>query len=72
MEQVLRGDGQAKVALCECGKLHVTYGPITLHFNREEFLSFADSIGRLGLQVRQAAKDSMHARSAVPNANVCH
>lgn len=72
MEHMIRGDGQSKVTLCECGKLHFTYGPVTLHFDREEFLKFADSVGRLGARVRQAAKDSKPVPSFVPSPNVCH
>ena len=72
MENVLRGELQSKVAFCGCGKLHFTYGPMTLHFDRSEFLAFADSVGRLGALVRQAAKDSQVVPSHVPNAIVCH
>ena len=71
MENVLRGDVQSKVVFCECGRLHFTYGPMTLHFDRSEFLSFADSVGRLGALVRQAFKDSA-VPSHVSNATVCH
>lgn len=69
MENVLRGDLQSKVALCECGKLHFTYGPMTLHFDRSEFLAFADSVGKLGALVKQAATV---VPSHVPTARVCH
>jgi hypothetical protein len=72
MENVLRGDLQSKLAFCGCGKLHFTYGPLTLHFDRVEFLAFADSVGRLGALVRQAAKDSAVVPSHVSNATVCH
>ncbi|HEX7092291.1 MAG TPA: hypothetical protein VF205_01335 [Nitrospiraceae bacterium] len=72
MENVLRGELQSKVAFCGCGKLHFTYGPMTLHFDRSEFLAFADSVGRLGALVRQAAKDSPVVPSHVSNAIVCH
>lgn len=72
MENVLRGELQSKMAFCGCGKLHFTYGPITLHFDRSEFLAFADSVGRLGALVRQAAKDPTVAPSYVPNATICH
>jgi len=72
MENVLHGDLQSKVAFCGCGKLHFTYGPLTLHFDRSEFLAFADSVGRLGALVRQAAKDSSAESSHVTNATVCH
>ena len=72
MENVLSSDLQSKVAFCGCGKLHFTYGPLTLHFDRSEFLAFADSVGRLGALVRQAAKDSSTVPSHVTNATVCH
>lgn len=72
MDNVLRGDLQSKVAFCGCGKLHFTYGPLTLHFDRSEFLSFADSVGRLGALVRHSTKDSAVVPSHVPNATMCH
>ena len=72
MENVLRGELQSKVAFCGCGKLHFTYGPLTLHFDRSEFLAFADSVGRIGAIVGQAAKDSPIVPSHGPNAIVCH
>jgi len=72
MENFLRSDLQSKVAFCGCGKLHFTYGPLTLHFDRVEFLAFADSVGRLGALVRQSTKESTAVSSRVPNATVCH
>ena len=72
MERALRGDLQSKMALCGCGKIHFTYGPLTLHFERGDFLSFADSVGQLGTLVRQAAKDSTVVPSHAPNATICH
>jgi hypothetical protein len=72
MENVLRGELQSKMAFCGCGKLHFTYGPLTLHFDRSEFLAFADSVGQLGALVRQAANDSTLVPSHVPNATICH
>lgn len=72
MEQVMRGDKQSKLVFCECGKLHFTYGPITLHFDKEEFITFADSVGRLGTLAKQVEDGSAHVPSFAPNANVCH
>ncbi|MEO5955756.1 MAG: hypothetical protein ABIR36_08735 [Nitrospiraceae bacterium] len=72
MDNIMRGDGQSKVAFCGCGKLHFTYGPVTLHFDRDEFLTFADSIGRLGGLVRQASQDLPLASNYIQDANVCH
>ena len=34
----MQRDGQTKLALCGCGKLHFTYGSVTVHFEREDFL----------------------------------
>ncbi|HSL03469.1 MAG TPA: hypothetical protein VK901_08025 [Nitrospiraceae bacterium] len=72
MENAIRGELQSKMAFCGCGKLHFTYGPITLHFDRSEFLTFADSVGRLGALLRQSTKESAIAPSHVPNATICH
>ena len=72
MEHVLRGEGQSKAVLCDCGTLHFTYGSVILHFDRDEFLLFAESVGRLGTMVRQAANGSSLAPSRIPNTNVCH
>lgn len=51
MENFIHGKGQAKLNVCGCGRLHFTYGPITLHFDREEFQVFAKVVGRLAAQV---------------------
>jgi hypothetical protein len=72
MEHVLRGEGQSKVVLCDCGKLYFTYGSITLHFDRDEFLVFAESVGRLSTMVRQAMAGSSFTPGRIPNKTVCH
>ncbi|MCP9448161.1 MAG: hypothetical protein NNA22_11425 [Nitrospira sp.] len=51
MDNVIHRQGQAGMNICGCGKLHFTYGPITLHFSREEFQVFAEVVGRLAAQV---------------------
>lgn len=51
MENFIHANGQAKLNVCGCGRLHFTYGPITLHFDREEFQAFAEVVGRLAAQV---------------------
>lgn len=37
-------DGQTALAVCGCGRLHLTYGPITLNFQRDEFVKFARDV----------------------------
>jgi len=71
MENVMRVDGQSTLALCGCGKLHYTYGPLTLHFERDEFLRFASSVGRLGVLVRQAAKGLTLLPGHIPDSTLC-
>jgi len=71
MENVMRGSGQTKLALCTCGKLHLTYGAVTLHFDRDEFLLFAESVGRMSAIVRKVPRPVLTS-SLTPNANICH
>jgi len=68
----MQGDGQTKLALCGCGKLHVTYGAVTLHFEREEFVQFADSIGRLAAMLKQSALNQALALKPPSNVHICH
>ena len=51
MDNVIQGQPHAKLNVCGCGNLHFTYGPITLHFGREEFQVFAEVVSRLAAQV---------------------
>ena len=51
MENFIHGKGQAALNVCGCGRLHFTYGAITLHFEREEFQVFAEVVSRLAAQV---------------------
>ncbi len=57
------------LSLCGCGRLHFTYGPMTLHFDRHEFLLFAIDVNRMAAQVRQITPFQT---SATRNATVCH
>ncbi|RMH07869.1 MAG: hypothetical protein D6704_04175 [Nitrospirae bacterium] len=36
-----------KLNICDCGRLHLTYGVVTLHFTRKEFVDFAGLISQL-------------------------
>ncbi|MBA5867861.1 MAG: hypothetical protein GDA67_14300 [Nitrospira sp. CR1.3] len=68
----MQGDGQTKLVLCGCGKLHVTYGSVTLHFEREEFVLFAESIGRLAAMLKQSALNHALALKPTSNVHICH
>lgn len=72
MDKTLRADGPMKLVLCGCGRLHVTCGPVTLHFNREEFLAFADTVGRLAAIVAQQPAGLAPAARQGAHTEVCH
>ena len=72
MENVMNGKGQCKLVMCGCGKLHFTYGAVTLHFDRDEFLRFSESVGRLGPMVRQAVQGSGVSPRPLRNVDLCH
>lgn len=72
MNKILGHDSPMKLALCGCGKLHLTCGAITLHLTRDEFLAFAESVRRLAVMVTQPSM-SQPMMSAQPSpSEVCH
>lgn len=72
MEKMLRADQSMKLALCDCGGFRLSSGPMTIHFTREEFQMFAESVGRLASIVAQPSfgEASKTIRSKV--SEVCH
>lgn len=72
MEKKLRTDGAMKLVLCGCGRLHVTCGSVTLHFDREEFLLFADSINRLAAIVTQQPANLAPETRPDAHSEMCH
>jgi hypothetical protein len=40
-------DSQTTLDVCGCGRLHLTFGTVTLNFQRDEFVRFARDVGRL-------------------------
>ena len=41
MEDLMKDQGQGKLALCERGETHSTCGSVTVHFESQEFFFFA-------------------------------
>ena len=72
MDNVIHGNGQAALNVCGCGRLHFTYGPITLHFDRDEFVAFADAVARLASQLRPADDSRSLAPSSAYSDTMCH
>ena len=72
MDNVIHGNGQAALNLCGCGRLHFTYGPITLHFERDEFEVFAGVVGRLATQVPDAENHPSPLTRTPTTETICH
>ena len=72
MDNVIHGNGQAKLNVCGCGNLHFTYGPITLHFDREEFQAFAEVVSRLAAQVPDIEDHPDFVTRAPRIETICH
>ncbi|GKS56760.1 hypothetical protein YTPLAS18_02870 [Nitrospira sp.] len=71
MKSAFNGKEQPKVAICACGTLHFSYGPMTLQFDRSEFISFAESVRRLGVLVSHDRNEIGFALST-SHRNGCH
>lgn len=48
----------AKLNVCGCGRLNLNDGGVTLHFDREEFLSFAATVSQLATHLPHNLNDS--------------
>ena len=67
----MQNNGQMKLALCGCGKLHFTYGAVTVHFDREEFILFAESVNRMSALMRQTSNGSPLSPMPASNIRMC-
>lgn len=72
MKKTLGTDDPIKLVLCDCGKLHVTCGPVTLHFTRDEFLAYADSVRRLAAIIAQPSTSLVLSSAQASPMEVCH
>jgi hypothetical protein len=72
MERLIQGKGQAVLNVCGCSKLHFTYGPITLHFDQEEFLTFADAVNHAAAHLRHTGYQRGPVALPGGNGTACH
>jgi hypothetical protein len=72
MNKTVDKESPMKLVLCGCGKLHLTYGPITLHLTRDEFLVLADSVRRLAAIVAQPSMNPPLVAAPASSNEVCH
>lgn len=72
MQKTVGKESSMKLVLCDCGKLHLTYGALTLHLTRDEFLVFSESIRRLATIVAQPPVGQHPATLRSSPSEVCH
>ncbi|WNM61690.1 hypothetical protein [Candidatus Nitrospira neomarina] len=63
---------QLKLNVCDCSRIHLTYGSITLHFEKEEFLAYATQLTRMAAQVTNTAGFRRAPSLADAKATTCH
>ncbi len=72
MHSLKQRDGRTALNMCTCGKLHFSYGSITIHFGPDEFASFAGAVAHLYAQYRQI--HNARQPSSIPSfhTDACH
>jgi hypothetical protein len=61
-----------KLVVCDCGGLRLSSGPISIHFSREEFQVFAETVGRLASIVAQPTFGQTSKITRSNPSEVCH
>jgi hypothetical protein len=72
MEKMFGSDQPMKLVLCDCGGLRLSSGPMTIHFTREEFQTFAAAVGRLASIVALPTIDKALKATRTSVSEVCH
>ena len=72
MEKTMGTDWSIKLVLCDCGGLRLSSGPMTIHFSREEFQAFAETVGRLASIVVQPTLGQASKATRSTIGEVCH
>ena len=72
MHSTIYGAGTTTLNVCICGRLHFTYGPITLHFEPSEFLGFAGDVGTMAVEFRQMQASQVPVQTTTGNGTACH
>jgi hypothetical protein len=71
MHRTIQGTGRTTLNFCTCGRLHLTYGPITLHFEPSEFLSFASDVAAVAAELRHMLGSQLPVLPTPGNGTAC-
>lgn len=72
MHSTIQGTGRTTLNVCTCGRLHFTYGPITLHFEPSEFLGFAGDVATIATEFRQMQASQLTVQGTTGDGTACH
>ncbi len=72
MQKVFGSNRRVTLNVCGCGRLHVTYGPITLHFEPDDFLAFGEAVIQMVDQFRRIHGDQLVRSTPPGHETVCH
>lgn len=72
VEKMFGTDQPIKLVVCDCGGLRLSSGPMSIHFTREEFQVFAESVGRLASIVAQPTLGQSSKPTRSNASEVCH
>lgn len=72
MQSLKQSDNPITLNLCTCGKVQFSYGPVTLHFEPDDFTAFASAVSRLLARYRQV--QTAHPSGSTPSLHndLCH
>ena len=63
---------QLALQICGCGRFHMTYGKITLHFEPQEFVKFAGDVFSLFARLKQPGHEAHGPMSTSGDHSLCH
>ena len=69
----LKQDNRSPVLnICTCGKVHLSYGSVTFHFEAKEFTFFACAVAQLLAQYQQIYAAGPSYSISSPHIGSCH
>jgi len=61
-----------KLNVCDCGDLHLTYRSVTMHFEKNEFLTYAWLAGQMAARISNSARLRQTRALADTRNRTCH
>lgn len=72
MHSLKQPTGQTALHICACGKLSLSHGQVTLHFEPGEFTSFASAVAQLFARYREMKQTHPHNSTPSLHNDLCH